>query len=118
MAKKILVEDVEPLIDEKRGNIAAIARALDVSRHTVYARINESVTLQGKLDDARESMIDTAESQLYQQIEDGNMTAIIFFLKTRGKSRGYVERQEVTGADGGAVEFVINQVAARDDDSG
>jgi hypothetical protein len=33
-------------------------------------------------------------------MKDGNMTAIIFYLKTQGKSRGYVERQEVTGADG------------------
>ena len=27
-------------------------------------------------------------------------TAIIFFLKTRAKNRGYVERQEITGKDG------------------
>lgn len=50
--------------------------------------------------DARESMIDTAESMLYKQIGEGNTTAIIFFLKTQGRQRGYIERQELTGADG------------------
>jgi len=36
-------------------------------------------------------------------IDDLNPTMIIFYLKTQAKDRGYVERQEVTGADGGAV---------------
>ena len=41
-----------------------------------------------------------AESQLHKQILDGNTTATIFYLKTKGKKRGYVERQEITGVDG------------------
>ena len=42
----------------------------------------------------------------------GNITAIIFTLKTIGKSRGYVERQEVTGADGGAVIVKWDEIDA------
>jgi hypothetical protein len=37
---------------------------------------------------------------LDKAMQNENMSAIIFFLKTQGKSRGYVERQEISGADG------------------
>lgn len=105
--KKTLVSDVEPLIDEKRGNVASIARALGVSRGTVWNRIQESERLQTKLNDARETMIDNAESTLYDRALGGDITALIFFLKTQGKHRGYSERQEVTGADGGAIVLKV-----------
>lgn len=44
--------------------------------------------------------LDFAESKLHKQIETGNTVATIFFLKTKGKTRGYIERQELTGRDG------------------
>jgi hypothetical protein len=49
-------------------------------------------------------------------IKAGNVTAIIFYLKTQAKDRGYVERQELTGADGGKlqVEYVNDWRSAKD----
>ena len=35
------------------------------------------------------------ESKLYENVKKGDVTSIIFLLKTLGKSRGYVERQEI-----------------------
>ena len=92
--KKILVADVEPLVDKLNGNVAAIARKLGVTRSTVYARIKESPTLQKRLEDARQTMLDAAENKLHEAVLGGNLTAIIFFLKTQGKDRGYTERSE------------------------
>ena len=46
------------------------------------------------LTEAREDTLDFVESKLMKAIDDGNVTAMIFFLKTRGKSRGYSERSE------------------------
>jgi hypothetical protein len=51
-------------------------------------------------------MVDIAELKLRQQVQDGEAWAVKYILSTKGKSRGYVERQEVTGKDGGAI--VIN----------
>ena len=39
------------------------------------------------------------ESHLHKLIRDGNPAATIFFLKTKGKNRGYVERQEIAVAE-------------------
>lgn len=103
--KKVKVEDIEPLVHEYKGNVAAIARKFGVSRNTIWKRVQESPNLRAALDDARETMIDNAESKLYANVLDGDMTAIIFFLKTQGRGRGYVERQEITGADGGAIQL-------------
>ena len=43
--------------------------------------------------------LDFAESQLHKQIAEGNTSATIFFLKTKGKKRGYVERMEVDNGE-------------------
>lgn len=45
--------------------------------------------------DVDEGLIDLSESRLMQAINDGNLTAIIFYLKTKGKSRGYIEGQVI-----------------------
>ena len=63
-----------------------------------------------------ESSVDLAESKLIEAIKDGNLTAIIFFLKTQGKSRGYSERSEHDlTSDGEPFKFTINIGELRDE---
>ena len=103
--KKVLVEQIEPLVHEYKGNVAAIARKFGVSRNTIWKRVQESPNLRAAFEDARETMLDNAESKLYQKVLDGDTVSLIFFLKTQGRSRGYIEKQEVE--HGGAIEFVV-----------
>lgn len=97
-------EDVIANIEKNRGNIAAVARSFGVSRMTIHRYMNEHPTIRAALDDARESMLDNAESVLYKKVLEGSTPELIFFLKTQGRNRGYVERSEVTGKDGGPIE--------------
>ena len=64
------------------------------SRSTMTVFINRHPSLRKDVTAATEQMLDFAENKLHKQIEKGNMTAIIFFLKCQGKERGYIERQE------------------------
>ena len=103
MAEKYTANQIIDALKEKHGNMSASARFLGCSRNTISRYIDTYPTVKAVYDEERETLIDFAENQLFKQVQDGNITAIIFTLKTIGKLRGYVERQEVTGADGGAV---------------
>ena len=98
---KFTVAQVERAIVVSRGNILAAANNLKCSRETVYAKIRRHSRLQKVVDEQREEMLDFAEAKLYNQIRDDNLTAIIFFLKTQGRVRGYSQRFEVEGAEDG-----------------
>ena len=56
--------------------------------------------------------LDFAESQLHQQIKGGNPTSTIFYLKTKGKKRGYIERQEISHE--GIQTFTIEEIDGED----
>jgi AcrR family transcriptional regulator len=103
----LTAEKIIPLIDEYTGNLSMVARKLGVSRTTLYRFLSDKPTVRLALEEAREKMIDNVESKLYSKALAGDTTAMIFFLKTQGKQRGYIERQEVTGADGDAVKIVV-----------
>ena len=80
---------------EKKGcNISATCTALDIDRKTFYKWRELDKDLDESLKEVEESLIDFTESKLLEKISEGDMTAIIFHLKTKGKQRGYIERVE------------------------
>lgn len=104
-SQSLTADQVIAAIQQSKGNVSAAARSLDVSRKTIINYADRYSTVKQALDDEREAMIDTAESALHAAILDKQGWAVCFTLKTLGKSRGYVERQEITGADGRAIEI-------------
>jgi len=90
---------IEQAIVKAFGNLSAASKSLGVDRVSLYKWIEQDGLEQAVIE-GRNSRLDFVEGKLDQKIDGGDTTAIIFFLKTQGKSRGYVERQEITGADG------------------
>lgn len=105
LEERLTIENIEAAIQRTAGNVSLAAHSLGVSRMTLYRRINKSERLKNAVEDAREKMVDEAETALRHLISEGNVAAIIFALKTIGKNRGYVERQELTGKDGGPIDL-------------
>lgn len=94
MKKPTLIR-FQKILKAKAGNISETAKALNVSRRCVYDWLEDDLTFKQAYDDQLESLIDFAESKLLSSINNGSDTATIFFLKTKGKVRGYVEKSEI-----------------------
>lgn len=82
-------------LEETHGLIGLAADTAGVHRSTVSRYIREFPSVAEAADDAQEQLYDMVESKLFEKIEAGDLTAIIFFLKTRCKHRGYIEKQEI-----------------------
>jgi hypothetical protein len=87
-------------LEKSLGVVTSAAKAVGVGRTTHYLWMQEDKEYKAAVDELSDVAIDFAESQLHKQIKEGNSTATIFFLKTKGKKRGYVERQEVDVSSG------------------
>ena len=91
-------EKVIKVIMANRGLIAPAARQLGVQRPVLYRFIKRHPECQEALHDAREAILDVAESQLFDQLheDDPNVRhkAIRLLLTTVGRSRGYDERKQ------------------------
>jgi hypothetical protein len=78
------------------GNVSQSCKASGISRQTFYNWKEEDSEFLSEIVNVEpeEVFIDFAENALAKKISEGDTTAIIFALKTKGKKRGYVERQE------------------------
>ena len=98
------IEEIEKALTVSRGLKGPAAKSLGVTWQAVHNRVKKSERLQKHLKQIREDSLDFVEGKLFENIREGNTSSIIFYLKCQGKSRGYVERVETTGVDGGAIE--------------
>jgi hypothetical protein len=104
MAKqRFTQEQVVSALQQSKGMVTVAARLLRCVPNTVQAYIDRYPAVAEAKRLEREGMLDVAELALLKAIQAGEGWAVCFTLKTIGKSRGYVERQEITGADGGAI---------------
>jgi hypothetical protein len=106
----------DPQIEEalrKCGGIqvraaAALQQATGISctRKVVNNAVQRSSRLRAVCNEILQEVLDIAEDEAIKKIKSGDTAMIKFFLETRGKTRGYTRRAELTGAAGGAVSIV------------
>ena len=76
------------------GVITSACAIANVSRTSSYSDYKDDNEFAKEVDEVSNIALDFAESKLFDLIKDKNITAIIFFLKTKGRYRGYSERSE------------------------
>ncbi len=94
-------------LEKKMGIVSQACKSIGIDRTTPYRWAKEDSDFSDRMDEVQNVVLDFAESKLYELVDDKNPTATIFLLKTKGKHRGYVERTEITGADGKGLDVQI-----------
>jgi hypothetical protein len=118
--KKALLEALEKTM----GVVTDACKLAGVARITYYKYYNEDEEFKREVDELANVALDFAESKLFEKIngvaigklgDDGKViayqvppsdTALIFYLKTKGKKRGYIERQEIDITQN-KIEFIM-----------
>jgi hypothetical protein len=107
-AREASKQRVVDAIMRHHGVLSCVARDVGVTRRAIELRIaSDPEFWRPIVDDARASMIDTAEKNIYGAVETGDIGVSMWVLKTVGKSRGYSERTELTGPDGGDLVLTL-----------
>lgn len=79
-------------LEQSLGVVTTACKIAKISRGAYYLWMKEDEDFKKEVEELEEVVLDFAESQLHAQIKDGSTAATIFFLKTKGKKRGYVEQ--------------------------
>lgn len=95
-SKKNFIQQIEG----SGGLILPLAQAYGVTRKTIYDWINKNPEYKRAMEEARENLLDIAESKLLNKVTAGDQRACEFVLRTLGKDRGYVEKVEAAGKIG------------------
>lgn len=124
--KKQFIEALEKCM----GVITTACATIGIHRSTFYDWMHDDPEFKKQVESIDEIALDFAESKLFSLIDgpehlvatkDGNMipvkdtpnvTAVIFYLKTKGKKRGYIEKQEIdmTNRTPDFSEFTTQQI--------
>ncbi len=92
------------VLKQSLGIVSHACAKLKVCRPVYYKWCKEDPEFNALCDEVQEDTMDFVEGKLLELIEEKHPAAVIFYAKTKGKNRGYVERMETTGAGGGAIK--------------
>lgn len=122
LKKKAMLKALESSL----GVVTTACESVGIKRNSHYRWMNEDEEYRVQVESLTDLAIDFAESKLFELINgahrevstpDGkvisikdapNTSATIFYLKTRGKKRGYVERTELAGVNDAPIQIIIN----------
>ena len=100
-SRHIKKEALLKALEQALGVVTVACKKSDIPRSTYYKWLKDDVEFRKQVQEIENVALDFAESQLHNQIQKNNTAATIFYLKTKGKSRGYTEKSELDVTSGG-----------------
>ena len=88
--KKMLVA-----LEKSLGVVTLACKSANLDRSQFYVWLKKDEEFAEAVNELSNVALDFAESSLHKHIEEGIPSSTIFYLKTKGKHRGYIEKSEL-----------------------
>ena len=114
MAKKITVDLMVECIKDTHGLISKIQKKLETatgetwSWETVNNYVHKWEASELAVKAEKEAMLDLAENNVFKALAKDDLATSKWFLKMKGKERGYVETQEVQMSNADPLNINLN----------
>jgi len=102
-------------LEKSLGIVTTACKSAGVGRTQFYEWVKEDAEFKKAVDDVENIALDFAESQLHKNMQKGSDSATIFYLKTKGRKRGYQESKDIT-TNGKDMNTTITFVGLDDDE--
>jgi hypothetical protein len=103
--KELNKKKVLEALEKSLGIITPACKEANISRDTFYTYLKEDEEFKKAVDEITEIQTDFVENQLFKKIKEGSERSILFYMRYKGRKRGYTESVDITtngkGLDGG-----------------
>ena len=83
-------------LEQSLGIVTPAAKSVGISRETHYRWIKEDAEYKKATDEINEIQMDFVENALFKNIKNGDNASILFYMKYKGKLRGYTDSIDIT----------------------
>ena len=77
------------------GNVSSACKSIGIERSTHYDWLESDPNYKNEVESISDYSLDFVESKLIENINDKKESSIFFYLKCKGKKRGWIEKSEI-----------------------
>jgi hypothetical protein len=101
-------------MEQTMGIVTQACKIAKLNRSTFYEYYNSDPEFKKACDECQDIALDFVESKLIKRIEKGDTTGIIFYLRTKGKHRGYMQTNSIVTENSDGVQQPIYNLILRE----
>jgi AcrR family transcriptional regulator len=102
-------------LERSLGIVTPACKEVGVSRNTFYDYYRNDAKFKTAVDDIQEIALDFAENQLLKKVKEGSERSILFYMRYKGRKRGYTDSIDVTSGGEKITEIKLIKVNNRED---
>ena len=90
-----LMDKVIQVLEKNLGIVTPTCKEVGISRDTFYDWLKRYPDFKKKVDAIDDIQLDFVENQLFKKIKEGSEKSIMFYMRYKGRKRGYKESMDI-----------------------